>query len=120
VSGRARDVPAALDTAAQLRDLTRDAHAAAKDLRAAIREARALVAGLDGMIETRINDRIAELNQHVRADAQRYAAELNAGIVIAKRAIIDALTLAEIIPDDDFKTMRVRFKGPLIQATEVK
>jgi hypothetical protein len=116
VSGRARPVPAALDTAEQLRQLVREAHAAAKDLRHAIREAQQLAGQLAAELQDRAEVEYVQWVGELQAAQNRHAADLNAAIVRARDAIIQALTLAELEAGEDFKTLRVKFRGPLFDA----
>jgi Sec-independent protein translocase protein TatA len=112
-TGKRRPQPVALDTAEQLREATREAHAAVKDLRAAIRGARQLAGQLADEMQDRANAELAEWVNCMQADQNRHATELNAAVQRARDAIIEALTLAELEPDEEMKTLRVTFRGPL-------
>lgn len=92
--------------AEQLRGLIRDAHAAVKDLRAAIREAAQLRAGLAAEFQAAASAEIMDVANHMQAQANAAAAELNASVKTAREEIAQRLFDARIEYDqaaDNFK-----------------
>lgn len=94
-----------------LREVTRDAHAATKDLRAAIAEARALTPGLVTAFEQHHAREMQVLSDHINTEANRLAALLNESIDTARDVITDALTARELVLDPDNGVIRLMFGG---------
>ena len=95
----------------QLRGLIRDAHAAVKDLRAAIRDTGQLRAQLTDRFEAAANDAIAELANHLQTIANGYSAGLNANVEAAREEIARHLFDARIRYDETADNFVVVFQG---------
>jgi hypothetical protein len=112
VSGKPRQ--AAVTPAEELRELTREAHAAVKDLRQAIREARSLAdqVTLD-MVElmaARANEEMDRTWRHIQKQANANSKSLHDAVTRARTHIIKALT-PEVLEPLDNGTVRVQFEG---------
>lgn len=91
-------------TPEEMRELIRQANGAVKDLRAVLRQveqARAETIRLareavDKAIETSANERIERYVAHMQAEQNRHAANLNAAVIAAKKAIVASLATAKI------------------------
>ena len=112
MSGRPRQP--AVSPADELRTLTREAHAAVKDLRQAIQEARVLAGQMTQemteMMGARANEEMDRTWRHIQAEANRNSKTLHDAVATARTAIVRALSpeLLEPLPDGKF---RVRFAG---------
>ena len=95
----------------RLRSLIRDAHAAVKDLRAAIRDTEQLRAQLTAKFEAAANDAIGELANHLQKIANEYAAGLNANVEAARQEIAQHLFDARIKYDETADNFVVVFQG---------
>lgn len=95
----------------QLRGLIRDAHAAVKDLRAAIRETEQVRAQLTGRFEAAANEAIAELSNHLQAYANRLTAQLNASVEAARQEIVNHLADTRIQYDKAADNFVIVFAG---------
>lgn len=111
MTARAGRIPAARDTAEQLREATRDAHAAIKDLQAVIRAARQTAEELAERYMARVEAEHRAATEFLQAEQNKHAADLNVAVDAARDAIMQALTLAELTPDPEFRTLKVKFKG---------
>lgn len=92
--------------AAQLRGLIRDAHAALKDLRAAMREARQLGPALVAEFQALATAEIQDVANHMQEQSNLRARELNAAVDAARVEIANRLFDARIVHDpvaDNFK-----------------
>jgi hypothetical protein len=88
VSGRAKGTPA--DPAAEAREAARELNGTVKDARAVIRELRTAqaeaVETVETMLISRVNQRLNEINAHVRESEARIVASIEAtSRVIAER-----------------------------------
>ena len=97
--------------AGQLREAIRDAHAAVKDLRAAIREARQLGAGLAAQFEDIASREIMDMANQLQQESNEYAAELNARVEAARQEIASRLLDARIEYDEKADNFAVIFRG---------
>jgi len=95
----------------RLRGLIRDAHAAIKDLRAAIRETAQLRDQLTARFEESVNQAIRELNNHLQEIANEYSAGLNANVEAARQEIANHLFDARIEYDKSADNFMVVFRG---------
>lgn len=95
----------------RLRGLIRDAHAAVKDLRAAIRDTEQLRAQLVDKFEAAANDAIAELSNFLQTDANRLTAQLNASVEAARDEIAQHLFDARIEYDKAADNFVIVFQG---------
>jgi len=92
-----------------LRDTVREAHETLKDLRAAIREARTLTTEMVSEFE-RIHAReIEQLSNHMAAESNRHAAQLNVEVARAKDMIFKQIMAGELIIDPLAGAVRLRF-----------
>lgn len=104
----------AVSPAEELRELTREAHAAVKDLRQAIAQARALADQVTlEMAETMkgaANEEMRRARRHMQRQANESSRQLNAAVDTARKAIIRALTpeVLKPLPDGNY---RVQFQG---------
>lgn len=110
--GHAPDPAAEAD---RLRGLIRDAHAAVKDLRAAIRETEHTRAQLAARFEESANDAIGELANHLQVIANEYSAGLNANVEAARHEIAQHLFDARIKYDEAADNFVVVFQGARFQ-----
>lgn len=97
--------------AERLRGLIRDAHAAAKDLRAAIRDTEQLRGRLVDKFEAAANDAIAELSNFLQAEANRLTADLNASVRATRDDIAQHLLDARIQYDRAADNFVIVFAG---------
>lgn len=95
----------------RLRGLIRDAHAAVKDLRAAIRETGQLRAQLAAQFEESANQAIGELANHLQRVANEQAADLNAHVEEARAEVARHLFDARIKYDETADNFVVVFQG---------
>lgn len=97
-----------------LRELVRDAHGATKDLRAAIREAKALEREMAETCAKAAGDAaIAEMDAfavHIQREMNEKARDLNRAVDAARRHVVRSLTMASLVPDDQ-GGLRVTFHG---------
>ena len=94
-----------------LRQATREAHEAAKDLRAAIREANALAPTLVAKFEQIHTDEIRQLSNHLTEESNRHAAGINADIQRAKEMIFDEIMAGELVLDPERNVVMLRLGG---------
>lgn len=92
-----------------LREVTRDAHAATKDLRHAIAEAHALTPVLVGAFEAHHAREMQALSDHLNDQANDVARQLNESVDTARQVIIQALTAQELVLDPDNRVIRLKF-----------
>lgn len=97
--------------AEELRGLIRDAHAAVKDLRAAMREARQLGAGLAGDFEVIANSEVMDMANQVQQLANEMTVSLNASVEAARLEIVQRLGDARIQYDKAADNFVVVFQG---------
>lgn len=97
--------------AERLRGLIRDAHAAVKDLRAAIRETEQLRAQLVDRFELAANEAIAELSNHLQTEANRLTAQLNDSVRATRDDIARHLLDARIQYDRAADNFVIVFAG---------
>ena len=97
--------------AEQLRGLIRDAHAAVKDLRAAIRDTEQLRAQLVDRFEAAANEAIAELSNFLQGEANRLTADLNASVRATRDDIAQHLLDARIVHDPEANNFVIVFAG---------
>ena len=95
----------------RLRGLIRDAHAAVKDLRAAVRETEQLRGQLVDRFETAANEAIAELSNFLQAEANRLTAQLNAEVRAVRDDIAKRLLDARIVHDPQADNFVIVFSG---------
>lgn len=97
--------------AEQLRGLIRDAHAAVKDLRAAIRETEQLRAQLTARFEESAGDAIKELSNFLQSEGNRMTASLNASVEAARAELAKRLFDARIQYDRRADNFAIVFGG---------
>lgn len=97
----------ASEEAQLLRQATREAHEAIKDLRAAIREARALEPALVSEFEAVHQREIALLSNHIAEESNRHAAALNADIERARDMIWNQVMSGELVLSADKREVRL-------------
>jgi CRISPR/Cas system-associated protein Csm6 len=95
----------------RLVDLIRQAHEAMTDLKAVIREARALQPALVAGYEATHHREIKQLSNFFQSEMNRQSAELNAAVRAARSEITDQLAMAELVIDRDTKQARLLFSG---------
>lgn len=95
----------------RLRDTIRIAHEAIQELRAAIREARALEPRLVEQFEATHHREIQQLSNYFQTEMNRQSAELNTAVRAARVEITDQLAMAELVIDRDTKQARLLFSG---------
>lgn len=113
--GRTPDIP---DEIRVLRDVIREAHEAVKDLRSAIRDAQQLAPDLTKRFEEHANREMRDLDNHLQAETNRKAAELNAAVHIARDAIVNQLLITEMVLDPD--TQSVSFHFPRMKFNDLE
>lgn len=91
-----------------LRQATREAHEAIKDLRAAIREANDLASTLVARFEQIHTDEIRQLSNHFTQEANRHASDLNADVTHAKEMIFRQIMAGELVLDPNTNVIRLR------------
>lgn len=101
----------ASEETALLKDTVRQAHEVLKDLRAAIREARALAPELVAGYEATHHREIKQLSNFFQSEMNRQSAELNTAVRAARIEITDQLAMAELVIDRDTKQARLLFSG---------
>lgn len=94
-----------------LKDLIRLAHEAAQELRAVIREAQSLAPALTAEFEAHHQREMALLSNHMTAEGNRAAADLNAAVGAARDEVLRQLTTAEMIIDKEANTVRLLFNS---------
>ena len=97
--------------AEKLRGLIRDAHAAVKDLRAAIRDTDRLREQLAARFEESVNEALGELANHLQQMANEYSAGLNDSVDAARQEIASHLFDARIEYDEKADNFAVVFRG---------
>jgi hypothetical protein len=126
--GNLDELPAQL---AQLRELIREAHGATKDLRAAIREARAFADGLVGLVDKAAEAarraayeagcvQVAELEAHLQGEMNASAAKLNQAVIEARghisRALTPKIASLDLTDTGEPGVLMVQFEGNLFDA----
>lgn len=99
----------ASEEAQLLRQATREAHEAAKDLRAAIREARRLAPALVDDFQAVSDRELMQFANHLQTEMNRQAAELNTAVDQARTAIIDQLRASELEYDETSGRIKIIF-----------
>jgi len=97
----------ASEEAQLLRQATREAHEAVKDLRSAIREARALQPALVSEFEAVHQREIDQLSNHIAEESNRHAAALNADIERARDMIWNQVMSGELVLSADKREVRL-------------
>lgn len=97
--------------AEQLRGVIRDAHAAIKDLRGAMRQAAQLAAAMTADFEDIAAREVKDMANQLQAAANDYAAALNASVETARREIAQHLFDARIKYDEAADNFVVVFQG---------
>lgn len=92
-----------------LQDTIRLAHEATQALNDAIRQANALTPALVQEFEETHHRELAQLSNHMTAEGNRAAADLNASVDAARAEILRQLTAAELILDKDHDVVRLLF-----------
>lgn len=122
------DVVAAYRAAeAALREATREAHGATKDLRAAIKEARQFADGLVQLVDVAAESarraaheagcqQMAAFERHLQGELDASAAKLNTALIHARNHIVKALTPRLAALDLDTAALAVQFEGNLFDA----
>ena len=103
--------PTASEEVQLLRQATREAHEAIQELRAVIREARALAPGLVSDFETVHQREVQLLSNHFNEESNRHAAQLNADIERARDMIMNDIMSGELVLSADKREVRLRL-GP--------
>lgn len=93
----------------QLRQATREAHEAAQELKAAIREARALAPGLVREFETIHRHEIEQLSNYFTEESNRQSAQLNSAVEHARNIITNQIMSGEAILDSDHRKITIKF-----------
>lgn len=94
-----------------LRALVTEAHGVIKDLRGCLREARALILRLlDGFQET-ANNEIRQLANFLQSEQNRHAADLNASVAVARKELMDQLTMSELAYNEQTGRWAIIFKS---------
>lgn len=103
------------DPAAELRELIREAHGAARDLAVVLRECRKLRAELVAEVRQAAHkaadDEVKRLSRHLQGDLNRLAGRLNEAVARAQKNIINSLTAARAVVADDGESLRFTFEG---------
>src|SRR6266852_6598293 len=94
-----------------LRDTIRQAHEATQAPRAAIKEANALSPALVEKFNDLHKREMHQLSNHINAESNRAAAELNIAVEAARQEVIPQLMLADLVLDPDAGVVRVLFNG---------
>lgn len=95
----------------QLRQATREAHEAAQELRAAIREAKALEPGLVAQFEAVHQREIRQLSNYFTEESNQQSANLNAAVERAREIITNQIMSGEATIDRHTSMITIRF-GP--------
>ena len=95
----------------RLRGLIRDAHAAVKDLRAAIRETEQVRAQLVARFEASASDSIRELSNWLQSEGNRMTASLNDSVEVARAEVARRLFDARIQYDKAADNFMIVFEG---------
>lgn len=95
----------------RLRGLIRDAHAAVKDLRAAMRQAAQLAAALTADFEAIAAREVKDMSNQLQLVANDHAAALNASVETARREVAQHLFDARIQYDEKADNFMVVFRG---------
>jgi len=99
----------ASEETALLKDTVRQAHEVLKDLRAAIREARALEPALVAEFEATHHREIKILSNYFVEESNSKAAELNAAVENARLMIKDQIMAGEAVFDRNTSTVKISF-----------
>jgi F0F1-type ATP synthase membrane subunit b/b' len=94
-----------------LRATVREAHETAQVLLAAIREARSLAPNLTADFEAHCHREMQQLSDHLNAEGNRIAADMNASIGEARQEITKQLTAAELVLDPGSNRATLVFNG---------
>lgn len=94
-----------------LRQATREAHEAAQELKAAIREARALEPGLVAQFEAVHQREIQQLSNFFTEESNRSSASLNHAVEQAREIITNQIMSGEAVLDRHTSKITIRF-GP--------
>lgn len=103
--------PSASEEVQQLRQATREAHEAMRDLLAAIREARALEPGLIAQFEAVHQREIRQLSNYFTEESNQQSANLNAAVERAREIITNQIMSGEATIDRHTSMITIRF-GP--------
>lgn len=105
----------------ELRELIREAHGAAKDLRAVIKEARQVGPSLARECEQAARDaasaEIQQFNTRLQADMDRAARDLNRAVDAARRQVLAQLTVTSLSLDET--GVRAEFAGNLFDSGDL-
>jgi hypothetical protein len=116
---------------AELRELIREAHGATKDLRAAIKDARAFADGLVDLVPQAAESarraafeagckQVKELEAHLQSEMNASAAKLNQAVIEARghisRALTPKLASLDLADDGGPGVLMVQFEGNLFDA----
>ena len=104
--------------AERLRGLIRDAHAAVKDLRAAIRETAQLREQLAARFEASAAESIKDLANWLQAEGNRMTASLNASVEAARADLARRLFDARIQYDKSADNFVIVFGGAMFDENE--
>jgi F0F1-type ATP synthase membrane subunit b/b' len=95
----------------RLKDLIRQAHEAVQALRDAIRDALALAPVLIAEFEAHHHNEMAMLSNHMTAEGNRAAADLNAAVDAGRTEILRQLAVTEAVLDKEGNTVRLLFNS---------
>ena len=103
--------PSAGEEVQLLRQATREAHEAAQELKAAIREARALEPGLIAQFEAVHQREIRQLSNFFTEESNRSSASLNHAVEQARETVTNQIMSGEAVFDRRTGKITIRF-GP--------
>lgn len=95
----------------RLKDLIREAHEAAQHLWDAISVASKLTPTLVAEFEAHHKREMQQLSDHLNAEANRIAADMNAAVAEARLEIIRQLGIAELVLDANNNKATLLFNG---------
>jgi hypothetical protein len=95
----------------QLRDLIREAHEVLKDLRGALREARAAASDMVTRFDLIATREIQQLGNHLQQCNNQAAADLNAEVQAARVELTRQLAMSHLERDNSTDTWRVIFQA---------
>ena len=95
----------------QLKALIREAHEVLNDLNRAMKEAKRLTPSLIAEFEMVHEREIRQVSNHLAAESNRIATVLNTHVEIARTAIMEQLTISELLYDHVNGDLRLRWKG---------
>lgn len=115
----ATDLEKGIALAIEMRGLISDAHSATKDMRSALAEYRQLLADadktVDAAMERAVNRALDQWTNHLQAEQNRHAANLNAAVSAARDHILKCLTLAELkFSHEVDNVIHFKFTGPAV------